>query len=185
MMTSYMATGEVPGPAGSTSPAAAPYEAFQTSDSWVLIAAGNDRLFARFCDVLGLCRNCPQDPRFVTNSERVPRRAELHEILEARHAALHLRRVDRRYCAKPAVPVSVINTLDKVLADEQVNTLGMLPPVAPDFRIPEMKFVDIPVTIDGERVIKRLMPPRLGEHTDEVLHALGLLRRRYRGDAAG
>src|SRR5271157_5673742 len=53
MMTAYQATGVVPGPAGSTSPAAAPYEAFQTADAWVLVAAGNDRLFGRLCEVLG------------------------------------------------------------------------------------------------------------------------------------
>ena len=49
----------------------------------------------------------------------------------------------------------------------------MFPPVPPDFRIPEMKFVDIPVSIDGERSVKRLMPPRLGEHTAEILSAAG------------
>ncbi|MBV8775476.1 MAG: CoA transferase, partial [Deltaproteobacteria bacterium] len=54
LMTNYQATGEVPGPAGSTSPAAAPYEAFATEDKgWVLIAAGNDRLFDKLCNVLG------------------------------------------------------------------------------------------------------------------------------------
>lgn len=171
LMTSYMATGELPGPGGSASPAAAPYEAFQTADSWVLIAAGNDRLFAKLCGVLGL-PELPSDPRFVSNSERVPRRAELHEILE---------RATRRYSSEElvrllreaVVPVSVINTLDKVLMDEQVNTLGMLPPVPPDFRIPDLRFVDIPVRIDGERSLKRLMPPLLGEHTSEVLQALG------------
>jgi crotonobetainyl-CoA:carnitine CoA-transferase CaiB-like acyl-CoA transferase len=63
--------------------------------------------------------------------------------------------------------------MDQVFADEQVNTLGMFPPVSPDFRIPEMKFVDIPVSIDGERSAKRQMPPRLGEHTEHVLHKLG------------
>jgi crotonobetainyl-CoA:carnitine CoA-transferase CaiB-like acyl-CoA transferase len=45
--------------------------------------------------------------------------------------------------------------------------------VSPDFRIPEMKFVDIPVSIDGERSVKRLMPPRLGEHTEEILRDAG------------
>ena len=69
--------------------------------------------------------------------------------------------------------MSVINTLDKVLVDEQVNALGMLPPVPSDFRIPEMRFVDIPVRLNGERSLKRLMPPLLGEHTDEVLKSLG------------
>jgi crotonobetainyl-CoA:carnitine CoA-transferase CaiB-like acyl-CoA transferase len=169
MMTALQATGEVPGPAGSTSPAAAPYEAFQTSDSWVLIAAGNNRLFARLCDVLG-CAELPKDLRFLTNNDRVPRRAELHEMLE---------RYTRRFTSDElmkllrdaGVPASVINTLDKVYADEQVNALRMLPPVAPDFRIPEMKFVDIPVSVDGARASIRRMPPRLGEHTDEVLRA--------------
>jgi crotonobetainyl-CoA:carnitine CoA-transferase CaiB-like acyl-CoA transferase len=161
----------VQGPAGSTSPAAAPYEAFQTSDAWVLVAAGNDRLFGRFCEVLGLAE-IPRDPRFDSNSARVPHRLELHEILE---------RETRRFTTaklieelqKMGVPVSPINTLDQVFADEQVNTLGMFPPVAPDFRIPEMKFVDIPVSIDGERSVKRLMPPLLGEHTEEILGAAG------------
>ncbi len=69
------------------------------------------------------------------------------------------------------VPASVINTLDQVYVDEQVNALGMLPSVDPGFRITEMKFVDIPVSISVERAALRRMPPRLGEHTDEVLRA--------------
>jgi crotonobetainyl-CoA:carnitine CoA-transferase CaiB-like acyl-CoA transferase len=171
MMTAYMATGVVPGPGGSASPAAAPYEAFQTADNWILIAAGNDRLFAKLCSVLGL-PDLPTDPRFVSNSERVPRREELHEILE-RATRLYSSQELVRRLREAAVPVSVINSLDQVLVDEQVNSLGMLPPVQSDFRIPEMRFVDIPVRLNGERSLKRLMPPLLGEHTDEVLKSLG------------
>jgi crotonobetainyl-CoA:carnitine CoA-transferase CaiB-like acyl-CoA transferase len=171
MMTNYMATGEVQGPAGSTSPAAAPYEAFQTSDSWVLVAAGNNRLFGRFCEVLGLAE-IPRDPRFLSNSARVPHRLELHEILERETQRFTTAKLIEELQQK-GVPVSPINTLDQVFADEQVNTLGMFPSVAPDFRIPEMKFVDIPVSIDGERSVKRLMPPLLGEHTEEILRAAG------------
>ncbi|MGH7839414.1 MAG: CoA transferase, partial [Candidatus Binataceae bacterium] len=171
MMAGYQATRIVPGPAGSTSPAAAPYEAFQTSDGWIQIAAGNNRLFAMLCEVLS-CRALADDQRFLTNADRVSRRAELHEILEQetqRFAADQLMGLLRQ----AGVPASVINTLDKVFADEQVNTLGMLPAVDPIFRIPEMKFVDVPVTINGERSSRRLMPPRLGEHTDEVLRNAG------------
>ena len=171
MMTNYQATGEVQGPAGSTSPAAAPYEAFQTSDSWVLIAAGNDRLFAQLCAALGL-PDLPTDPRFSSNNVRVPRRAELHEILE-RETRRHSRDDLIAKLREAGVPVSPINTLDQVFVDEQVNALGMFPPVAPDFRIPEMKFIDIPVSIDEERAVRRAMPPRLGEHTEEVLRSAG------------
>ncbi|HXZ88750.1 MAG TPA: CoA transferase [Candidatus Binataceae bacterium] len=171
LMTAYQATGEVPGPEGSASPAAAPYEAFATSDSWVLIAAGNDRLFARLCEVLG-CPDIPRDPRFRANTDRVPRRAELHEILErATHRYTSAQLMD--LLREAGVPASTINSIDQVYSDEQVNALGMLPAVAPDFRISEMKFVDIPVSIDDEKSVKRLMPPHLGEHTEEVLRAAG------------
>jgi crotonobetainyl-CoA:carnitine CoA-transferase CaiB-like acyl-CoA transferase len=171
MMTNFMATGEVQGPAGSTSPAAAPYEAFQTSDGWVMVAAGNDRLFGRFCEVLGLGA-IPDDPRFVSNAVRVPHRLELHEILERETVRFTTARlIDELH--KIGVPVSPINKLDQVFADEQVNTLKMFPAVPTDFRIPEMKFVDIPVSINGERSVKHLMPPRLGEHTEDVLKTAG------------
>jgi crotonobetainyl-CoA:carnitine CoA-transferase CaiB-like acyl-CoA transferase len=171
MMTNYMATGQVQGPAGSTSPAAAPYEAFQTADAWALVAAGNDRLFSKFCEVLGLSE-LPSDPRFISNSVRVPRRLELHEILEHETKRFTTAKLIEEL-HQVGVPVSRINKLDQVLGDEQVNTLGMFPRVPTDFRIPEMRFVDIPVSIDGERSVKRLMPPRLGEHTEEVLTAAG------------
>ena len=172
LMTNYQATGEVPGPAGSTSPAAAPYEAFATSDeSWVLIAAGNDRLFARLCKVLG-CSSLASDPRFVSNSERVARRDELHKLLESE---------TRRYPAgeliallrETQVPASRINSIDQVFADEQVNALGMFPPATPEFRIPQLKFVDIPVSIDNRKSVIRLMPPRLGADTEAVLRKAG------------
>ena len=110
--------------------------------------------------------------RFRTNRDRVSRRAELHETLERATRQLTAEHLMGRL-REAGVPASVINTLDKVYADEQVNTLGMLPQVNPGFRIPEMKFVDIPVSINGERSALRRMPPLLGEHTDEVLRAAG------------
>jgi crotonobetainyl-CoA:carnitine CoA-transferase CaiB-like acyl-CoA transferase len=172
LMTNYQATGEVPGPAGSTSPAAAPYEAFATShQGWVLIAAGNDRLFAKLCNVLG-CAALATDPRFVSNTDRVARREELHRLLE-----LETRRyqVDElvELLRGAQVPASRINSIDEVFLDEQVNALGMFPPVTPDFRIPEMKLVDIPISINGDKSVKRLMPPRLGEHTETILRQAG------------
>jgi len=170
-MAAYQAEGIVPGPAGSTSPAAAPYEAFQTSDGWIQIAAGNNNLFAKLCAVLK-CPEIAQDARFLTNNDRVPRRVELHEILETatrQHTAAELMRLLRA----AGVPASVINTLDKVFTDEQVNALGMFPKVDEGFRVPELRFTDIPVRINGERSSRRLMPPRLGEHTEEVLRAAG------------
>jgi crotonobetainyl-CoA:carnitine CoA-transferase CaiB-like acyl-CoA transferase len=176
LMTNYQATGEVPIPAGSTSPAAAPYEAFATGDrGWVLIAAGNDRLFAKLCNILA-CPALATDPRFATNPDRVARREELHRLLEIetqRYGVDELIRLLRQ----ADVPASRINSIAEVFADEQVNALEMFPQVSPEFRIPQLRLVDIPVSIDGEKSVKRLMPPRLGEHTETILRQAGYSKR--------
>ena len=171
LMTAYQANGEVPGPIGSASPAAAPYEAFETSDSWILIAAGNDRLFAKLCRLLDL-PELPQDPRFKNNGERVPRRHELHKILE--HETKR-RTTDEwiRRMREAGIPAGPINKLDKVFADEQVNALGMFPAAPAAFRIPDLKLVDIAVSINDQKSVKNQMPPLLGEHTEEVLRSAG------------
>jgi crotonobetainyl-CoA:carnitine CoA-transferase CaiB-like acyl-CoA transferase len=171
LMTAYQATGEVPGPIGSASPAAAPYEAFETSDSWILIAAGNDRLFEKLCRLLDLAE-LPQDPRFKNNGERVPRRGELHKILE--HETKR-RTTDEwiRRMREAGIPAGPINKLDKVFKDEQVNALGMFPAVPSAFRIPDLKLVDIAVSINDQKSVKNQMPPLLGEHTEEVLRSAG------------
>jgi crotonobetainyl-CoA:carnitine CoA-transferase CaiB-like acyl-CoA transferase len=171
LMTAYQANGEVPGPIGSASPAAAPYEAFETSDSWILIAAGNDRLFAKLCRLLDL-PELPQDARFKSNAERVPRRNELHKILE--HETKR-RTTDEwiRRMREAGIPAGPINKLDKVFSDEQVNALGMFPAVPSAFRIPDLKLVDIAVSINDQKSVKNQMPPLLGEHTEEVLRSAG------------
>jgi len=171
LMTAYQANGEVPGPIGSASPAAAPYEAFETSDSWILIAAGNDRLFAKLCRLLDV-PELPQDPRFKSNGERVPRRHELHKILE--HETKR-RTTDEwiRRMREAGIPAGPINKLDKVFRDEQVNALGMFPAVPSAFRIPDLKLVDIAVSINDQKSVKNQMPPLLGEHTEKILRSAG------------
>jgi len=171
LMTAYQANGEVPGPIGSASPAAAPYEAFETSDSWILIAAGNDRLFAKLCRLLDV-PELPQDPRFKSNGERVPRRHELHKILE--HETKR-RTTDEwiRRMREAGIPAGPINKLDKVFRDEQVNALGMFPAAPGAFRIPDLKLVDIAVSINDQKSVKNQMPPLLGEHTEEILRSAG------------
>jgi crotonobetainyl-CoA:carnitine CoA-transferase CaiB-like acyl-CoA transferase len=171
LMTAYQASGEIPGPIGSASPAAAPYEAFETSDSWILIAAGNDRLFEKLCRLLDL-PELPQDPRFKNNGERVPRRHELHKILEHK-TKRHTTDEWIRRMREAGIPAGPINQLDKVFKDEQVNALGMFPRVPSAFRIPDLKLVDIAVSINDEKSVKNQMPPLLGEHTEKILRSAG------------
>ncbi len=173
-MSNYMATGEVPERIGSASQAAAPYEAFATADGWIMIAAGNDRMFGRLCDLLGI-PEIAQDGRFKSNTERVPRRAELYAIIEER---MRPRPTEHWVTAlrEAGVPCSPINRLDQVHDDPQVNVTGMIKRID-GFRVPNFKIVDFAVNLNGEKAALRSMPPRLGEHTGEVLRAAGYTER--------
>ncbi len=169
-MAGFVATGKVPERSGSASPAAAPYEAFRTADGWLMVAAGNDRLYRRLCELLE-APELLEDSRFSTNSLRVANRAALHELLEPRfkrHTTAHW--FER--LALAGVPASPLHTLDEVYRDEQVRALKMLRTID---RPGEEKFevVDIGLRFNGEKAHVGAPPPRLGEHTDETLSFAG------------
>lgn len=166
----YLATGKVPKPVGTTATMIAPYESFATKDSYLQLAAGNNRIWLKLCDVLNL-PELPADPRFRTNADRVAHRDALHEILEARfrtEGAAHWEDV----LLAQGVPCSRVRNLADVAADPQVAALELLAPVAHS-KIPNLRMVDFPVKIDGRRAAAQLPPPAVGEHTDEVLGGLG------------
>ncbi|RPG04336.1 MAG: CoA transferase [Pelagibacteraceae bacterium TMED267] len=77
----YLSKNEIPGPMGSRHPSIAPFEAFKTKDSYIIIAAGNDKLFKNLCDVLQI-PNISDDERFNTNSLRCENMDQLKEIFE-------------------------------------------------------------------------------------------------------
>ena len=77
----YLSKNEIPGPMGSRHPSIAPFEAFKTKDSYIIIAAGNDKLFKNLCDVLEITE-ISNDERFNTNSLRCENMNQLKEIFE-------------------------------------------------------------------------------------------------------
>ena len=77
----YLSKNEIPGPMGSRHPSIAPFEAFRTKDSYIIIAAGNDKLFKNLCDVLEI-PEISNDERFNTNSLRCENMNQLKEIFE-------------------------------------------------------------------------------------------------------
>jgi len=170
LMTNYMVTGRVPEKAGSGSPMIAPYEAFQTADRWMLIAAGNERLFANLCKVLDLSE-LTKDPKFSANKQRVVNRVELHQIIEN----VTKKRPSQEWVKlmqDAGVPCSSINEVDKLPDDEQVSALDMVKSAA-KFDMPDFSFIDLPVSVNGERASLDSRPPALGNDTDEVLRWAG------------
>tara|TARA_B100001029_G_scaffold30423_1_gene22577 strand:+ start:53 stop:1198 length:1146 start_codon:yes stop_codon:yes gene_type:complete len=77
----YLSKNEIPEPMGSRHPSIAPFEAFKTKDSYIIIAAGNDKLFEKLCNVLNIAE-ISNDERFNTNSLRCENMDQLKEIFE-------------------------------------------------------------------------------------------------------
>jgi crotonobetainyl-CoA:carnitine CoA-transferase CaiB-like acyl-CoA transferase len=169
-LATYWASGTAPRRVGSGATMIAPYEAFATRDGSLVIAAGNDRLFARCCEVLGHAA-WATDERFRRNPDRVRNRDALHTLLEERTRAWATRDLAAAL-DRAGVPASAIQSADEVARDPQALALGIFQTVAHP-TIPTLLSVGLPFLLDGERLPPRRHPPRHGEHTREVLAELG------------
>jgi crotonobetainyl-CoA:carnitine CoA-transferase CaiB-like acyl-CoA transferase len=158
--SAWVLGGVVPQRRGNRHPSISPYETFEAADRPIAVAVGNDRLFARLCDALGL-PELPRDERFATNSARVANAALLGERLEA---VLRTRPAAEWVAALRAasVPAGPIN--DVAEAFGLAESLGMEPVAdAGGYPLPTP-----PLRLDGERPPIRRPPPRLDEHGDEL-----------------
>lgn len=166
----YFASGEVPGRHGAAHPTIVPYQAFPTADRHIMVAAGNDGLWQRFAHAVGL-DHLVDDPRFATNPDRVRNREELIPMIERVLAA---RTADEwnTTLSEVGVPASPINTIDQALQHPQVEARGMVTTVD-HATSGTMRTVGSPVMLSSSPPQVRTAPPRHGEHTAEILGALG------------
>lgn len=167
--TAYLVAGAVQGRWGSAHESLVPYQAFRARDGYLIIGAGNDRLWKAFCEVIG-APEWADDPRFDTNLKRVERREELVRLIEAR---LQARSRDQWIAAFAAagLPTGPINTVDQVFRDPQVLHRGMVQEIEHP-TAGRVKLVGIPVKFTATPGEIRLPPPLLGQHTEEVLTGL-------------
>ena len=169
-LVGYLADGTVPSRQGTVFPMVAPYQVFPTRDGELMIAGGNDRLFALLCDVLEM-PELVSDARFRTNPDRVRNREELVERLSGR-----LRERDtaewQELMSTAGIPVAPVANVADVVAAPQTTALGMLQSI-PHELISELRLPAVPLSFDGELATHRLSPPMLGEHTAEVLAEAG------------
>lgn len=158
----YLASKRVPRRMGSENIALAPYRAFEASDGWLVIAAGNEGQFGRLSAALGH-PEWASDPRFLTNADRVKHREEVNALVSG-----PIRNETRAHWQdvldKANVPCAPVLSINEAIDDPQSKALGMLQD-APDGGLPLM---GLPISFNGERPPLRRSAPKLGEATDVV-----------------
>ncbi len=166
----FFATGKKPARMGNQHPSIAPYETFTAKDGVVMVCAGNPRLWLQFCEAIER-PDLPADTRFASNSERLRHRAELVAIIESQIASWSVDEFLSRLEAR-GVPCGRVRSIDQALADPQVEARHMLVRMA-HAQLGEVSMIGNPMALSDAPPTYRLPPPALGEHTVEILEALG------------
>jgi len=160
---SYRASGQVPERHRTGSHRVVPFESFETKTNPIIIAAGNDRLFAKLATALGH-PEWPANPRFATNAARVASKPELiaqiQQILLTRSKGEWIDVLEAA-----GVPCAPINSLPEAVSEPQAAALGMIQKVPGD----DYELMGLPLSFDGARPDIRLAPPAVGEHNREIL----------------
>jgi crotonobetainyl-CoA:carnitine CoA-transferase CaiB-like acyl-CoA transferase len=155
---SFRASGVVPERHRTGSNRVVPFQAFETRTGPVIVAAGNDRLFAKLAQVVGH-PEWVKDPRFTTNAARVENKAALCAMID--EIFLTRSKGERNDMLEAeGVPCSVINSLPDAAAHPQVAALDMIQPVPGD----DFSLVALPLSFDGARPKIVQAPPTIGEH---------------------
>ena len=159
-IVTYLLSGEEPQPAGTRSPFFAPYEAYRTSDGHlVIVGTGGQDSWGQLCRTLGL-EQLIDDPRFVTNADRVHNadalRIELEAVLATRDSAAWQRELEAA-----GVVCAPVERLSQALASEQVRTLAMVG----ELHHPSagaVPSVRLPLSLTRARTTAQTAPPLLG-----------------------
>lgn len=159
----YLASAKVPQAQGSGVAQIVPYRGYHTADGYIVVAAGNDKLFALFVRVLDR-PEWTKDPRFRSNPDRVENQIELYRLIEEAVAKFSTAQLQQALDAV-GVPNAPIQSIDQVLAHEQTSALGVMQS-SPDGKI---SLIGSPLSFDGNRLPFRLSPPKLGADTADVL----------------
>lgn len=166
----YFATGEAPKPEGNRHPSVAPYQTFSASDGYVNVAVGNQNLWRRFCDALGL-QHLVDDPRFAENSGRLQNIEELDRLISDVMATLTVDEAIERL-EKGGVPAGPVYNIEEVFAQPQVDHLNLRVPMEHATAGP-IQVTGVPYRFSRTPGSLRQSPPTLGQHTDEILAEIG------------
>jgi len=162
----YLSKGEIPKPMGSRHPSIAPFEAFKTKNSYIIIAAGNDKLFEGMCLTLGC--DCYKLDRFKDNQSRTNNIDELKKIIEAK--LLH--KTTEEWVAlfiEKKIPCGPINNIKEAVDNPQIQFRNMIVSANHD-KIGNFKMAGNPIKMSPYKdETTRGDIPNLDQHRDKIL----------------
>jgi crotonobetainyl-CoA:carnitine CoA-transferase CaiB-like acyl-CoA transferase len=168
----FLVSNDLPKRIGNTHPNIVPYQVFEASDGYIIVATGNDRQYQEFCGVLG-APELANDPAYKTNKDRLAKRGELVGKLSALVGKMKRDDLLAKLEAK-TVPAGPINNLAQVFNDPQVVHRGMkLELPSDDAAGGKIPGVRTPIMIDNAPMASPNPAPKLGQHTQEVLKEIG------------
>jgi crotonobetainyl-CoA:carnitine CoA-transferase CaiB-like acyl-CoA transferase len=172
VVQAYLSSGEMPARQGNAHLQIVPYQAFATADDWLILAVGNDGQWQRFC-LASERADLAGDQRFLTNTQRVEQRTVLVPIVEATMKTRSCSEWQSRLLAAEVPHAPVLN-YPQLFALEQVAARGMKLMVK-DVNGKPVDLAGSPFHLQGATLPPPRMPPRLGEHTEQILReVLGL-----------
>ncbi len=161
----YLTTGTAPKSMGNAHQNLTPYQVFDCADGYIIIATGNDSQYQRLCALLSL-DDMAQHPNYHTNADRIANR----DVMTGRinDATLKRDKADLlAACEKHGVPAGPINNLQEVFDDPQIVSRGM------QIELDGVPSVRSPILFSKAALNHPRPSPKLGEHTEEILSALG------------
>ncbi|WP_049564064.1 CaiB/BaiF CoA transferase family protein [Streptomyces sp. SBT349] len=169
-LTDYWMNGRLAEKMGTANALGLPNEAFPTKDGWVCITSANEKMWRRCAAALGV-GELADDPRFRTLRDRYAHREELVTLLSRATSAMTSKEC-LAALEEGGVPCCPVNTLDRIATDPLLDALGS----TVDMEVEgdrTVRLVQTPLRFSATQVSARIPPPRLGEHTDDVLAGAG------------
>lgn len=162
----YFATGERPPKMGNLHPSITPYQPMRARDKVIIVAVGTERLWERFCTVLGIDETLMRDSRFASNSDRNNHRSELipqlEEILRTRDGEEWVEEL-----VANSIPAGPVNFPDQILTDEHLLERRMIVELEHPL-LGLVRSIGNPINCSRNGVTYRRHPPQLGEHNAEI-----------------
>ena len=163
---SYFATGERPARLGNVHPNVTPYQPLRARDKTMIVGVGNERLWSKFCKILGVEESLVNDPRFATNAQRNVNRAALIPLLEQKLASRGAADWVEAF-VEAGIPAGPINFPDETLTDEHIRARGMIVELEHPL-IGVVRSIATPIHFAANGPTYRRYPPRRGEHNAEI-----------------